>query len=303
MSVTHVLGASACRRSGVLVARVDAGALTASVREASARRVLELGGTLMSSTEPRGIDRRTILTAAAWSAPVVALAVAAPAAAASGCDTTTLALGTWTDTVTLVQPEQTGWTYRGTRPAQFTGRAATSDWVYNAQGGENRTTGLNYDRGFVSSAQGPAGSGQTPASTSFTVAYSFNVIAQKTYTLNSLTFKLWSALNAQGVQTRYQHIGQSALVDMVVPGSATPVTVGAFSYSYVGTAGPFTAVPVQPNTIVTHLVSGTTVTPSQSGSLQLRYTFTLPNRRLSENDTRDYNADIWAAEPSFALCV
>lgn len=37
-----------------------------------------------SSTDPRGLGRRTVLVAAAWSAPVVAAAIATPLAAASG---------------------------------------------------------------------------------------------------------------------------------------------------------------------------------------------------------------------------
>jgi hypothetical protein len=43
-----------------------------------------MAGAAQNSTEPRrGVDRRTLLLGAAWSVPVVALAVATPAAAAS----------------------------------------------------------------------------------------------------------------------------------------------------------------------------------------------------------------------------
>lgn len=264
--------------------------------------MLELGGTLMSSTEPRGIDRRTILSAAAWSAPVVALAVAAPAAAASGCATTNLTSGTWSISGgTLVDPNQEGWTFpngANAKPAALSGTSATSDYVFTNPGSHNQTTGLNAALGFVSSAQGPAsGDGRTVI-----VNYLFPVLVGKTYTLQAPQFKLWSALGSTD-QTQHQHVGQSVLVHMIPSAAETAIEIGKFSYSYPsgGPPAPYTAVTVVPKQIVTHAMAQKTVVPAASGNLTIRYTFQLPNRQVN-NSTRDYNADIWALQPAFAHC-
>lgn len=229
----------------------------------------------------RALSRRTIITAAAWSVPVIAVAGAVPAIAASTtCKPRALTLtrGTWTKTGTLLS-SQVG--YTGWLPARS---STASGYATGSYVGDANVSG------FTSGADANSG-----GKVVITVPYTFTAVANTSYTIVfSVVVGYGSYNNSNAYSER-----QSVVVE-AVPSGSRPTTTGIGKVSLVHTNT------VRQTDATMKAANYTLMTPadgkktfsgvflaSTSGTVTVRYTFTL-DQRMTSNQVND---DIWISDP------
>jgi len=232
-----------------------------------------------------GFDRRTLLRVGAWSAPVVLLATAAPAAVASGeaCEVGSIATvtrTTWAVTAGMLSDwdrGNTGWTpIDGSVDLDAANRPAQTAWV-----GEAGT------EGFVSSGDG----GTTV--TTVVVEYTFEAIEGATYSLSTRIVSQPAYGSDNTVHAQWLDI------DAIQGSASEPIArevvgqIGAPSTGY--------SLDLQYGNTATRTA---TITAGVSGTVIIRYTFNLAamaNPKPTGASQGQVNSDFWVTAPTAAI--
>lgn len=250
-----------------------------------------------------GVGRRAVLKAAAWSAPVIAIAAATPLAAASTetpLDCTVIPVGVYsvaggtlvTNGVEANPPTVNGWFGTGWTPAQEPGGSKeqgytqTDGAVAPTPAGWWQGGGEIREAGFLSLDDHDNSAGASTEPITVTLNFAAGVTAGTVY-----EFALPVFASASGNGAQYLDVSISgAGVNMPL------VVTGAFGNRSITTEP--AAVSSYPN-LTNAQTPMVTVVPTQTGTVYFTYTFTVPH----VHSGNQMNADMLVQAPQVLSCT